>query len=75
MSDDPVPPRSVGQSSKRFTRDHSVDSPRKKSGKSHSIDETLESLTNVIKRAEALREDKQKQKSQDTYRVEQDQVK
>jgi cupin superfamily acireductone dioxygenase involved in methionine salvage len=75
MSDVHVDPRSVSQSSKRFTREHSVCSQRKKISKSHSIDKTLESLTNLIKRAEALREEKQKEKHKDTYRVEQDQVK
>jgi hypothetical protein len=61
VSDEPVGPHSVGQSSKRFTRDHSIDSPRKKSSKTHSIDENLESLTNVIKRAE-LQQEKHKEK-------------
>jgi hypothetical protein len=51
LSDEPVHPRSVGQSSKRFTRDHSVESPRKKSSKSHSIDDTIDGLNDVIRSA------------------------
>ena len=47
----PYNPVVLGQSSKRFTRDHSVDSPCNKSSKTHSIDETLDDLSDVIRTA------------------------
>ena len=47
MSSDPVGVQSVGQSSKRSTRDFSINSPRSK--KSASIDECLNDLTDIIK--------------------------
>lgn len=47
MSSDPFVVRSVGQSSKRTTRDYSVNSPRSK--KSASIDECLNDITGLIK--------------------------
>jgi hypothetical protein len=75
---DAIRHRSGGSSSKRITREYFVDSPRKKSSKTHSIDETLESLSNVIKRAELWQEerhDKRKEKRQNMYREEMAQVK
>ena len=47
ISPDPFVVKSVGQSSKRTTRDYSVNSPRSK--KSASIDECLNDITNLIK--------------------------
>ena len=47
MSPDPIGVHSGGQSSKRSTRDFSVNSPRSK--KSASIDECLNDITNLIK--------------------------
>ena len=50
MSDEPVQPHSVGQSSKRVTRDHSVNSPRsKKSSRTPTLDDCLDDLSNIIK--------------------------
>ena len=47
ISSDPFIVKSGGQSSKRTTRDYSVNSPRSK--KSASIDECLNDLTDIIK--------------------------
>ena len=47
ISPDPIGVQSVGQSSKRSTRDFSVNSPRSK--KSASIDECLNDLIDIIK--------------------------
>ena len=50
LSDEPVQPRSVGQSSKRVTRDHSVNSPRsKKNSRTPTLDDCLDDLSNIIK--------------------------
>ncbi|CAD6234673.1 unnamed protein product [Miscanthus lutarioriparius] len=50
LSDEPVQPHSVGQSSKRVTRDHSVNSPRsKKSSRTPTLDDCLDDLSNIIK--------------------------
>lgn len=48
-SDEPIPHRSSGQSSKRLSRDNSVNSPRKKSIRTTSIDDTIEDLNDVIR--------------------------
>ena len=47
ISQEPIGTHSVGQSSKRTTREHSVSSPPSK--KSGSIDECLNDLTQIIK--------------------------
>ena len=47
MSQDPVDLQSVGQSSKRSTREYSINSPPSK--KSASIDDCLNDLTDIIK--------------------------
>ncbi|XP_002461848.2 uncharacterized protein LOC8057293 [Sorghum bicolor] len=74
MSADPLHQHSGGQSSKRLTRDHSVNSPYKKSSRNHSIDKTLDNLNNMIKRS-VMREQKRHKKCKDTYREESAQVK
>ena len=51
-SDELVRSRTVGQSSKRTSREHSVCSPiKKKSTKTPSLDDCLEDLDNIIKDA------------------------
>lgn len=52
ISANPVGQCSGGPSSKRTARDTSINSPRKKSSRVLSIDETIESINNVIQRSE-----------------------
>ena len=50
LSNKPVQPCSVGQSSKRVTRDHSVNSPRsKKSSRTPTLDDCLDDLSDIIR--------------------------
>ena len=50
LSDEPVQPCSVGQSSKRVTRDHFVNSPRsKKSSRTPTLDDRLDDLSDIIR--------------------------
>ena len=50
MFDEPVQPHSVGQSFKRVTRDHSVNSPRsKKSSRTPTLDDCLDDLSDIIR--------------------------
>ena len=52
LSDQSVQPRSVGQPSKRVTRDHSINSPHsKKSSRSLTLDDCLDDLSDIIKDA------------------------
>ena len=52
MSDELVQPHSVGQSSKRVTRDHSINSPRsKKSSRTPTLDDYLDDLSDIIRDA------------------------
>jgi len=52
LSDELIQPCSVGQSSKRVTRDHSVNSPRsKKSSRTPTLDDCLDDLSDIIKDA------------------------
>ena len=52
LSNEPVRSRSVGQCSKRSSREHSVCSPiKKKSSQTPSLDDCLEDLDNIIKDA------------------------
>ena len=52
LSDEPVQARNVGQSSKRVTRDHFVNSPRsKKSSRTPTLDDCLDDLSDIIKDA------------------------
>ena len=50
LSDELVQPRSVGQSSKRVTRDNSINSPRsKKSSRTPTLDDYLDDLSDIIR--------------------------
>ena len=50
MSDEPVQPHSVGQSSKRVTRDHSVNNLRsKKSSRTPTLDDCLDDLSDIFR--------------------------
>ena len=54
LSDEPVQPCSVGQSSKRVTRDHFVNSPRsKKSSRTPTLDDCLDDLSDIIRNTRA----------------------
>jgi hypothetical protein len=48
LPDAPTPPRSIGQSSKRSSREQSVCSPRKKSSKTTSLDEGIQDLDTLV---------------------------
>lgn len=59
LPDAPTPPRSIGQSSKRSSREQSVCSPRKKSSKTTSLDDCIQDLDTLVqdyKRRKSSRE-------------------